>query len=795
MTFILESIVSAFISKIISDKIDISRSVIKKTIRNYKVDEYNIQAQIYQVIINALNEVTNNAYKEKQDKIYDDAEKILRFWHERYSDDEKQLGNITNILDTKLREKYNKFIKVLYCEIQKNDSLYRIVILDIQQKQISEIELIKKDLDVLTRMVTEDGKINCKIIKNRTSEYADKWFENMFLNDFEQRDENAGANIKLKDMYLKAYLPHYTWKNNKTKSLDLDKLLEEYICNHEKNKMLLILGQPGVGKSTLITWIINNLVENKERVLVYQFASDLKDIEWNNVDYLVSEILKKLALSYEELDDRTLIIDGFDEIDISNKRNEILNHLYRKIVKENGISCFTLIVTCRANYIHSFDDIQCNYITLEPWDKQQIQGFCETYGKRIGKKISENTMKNILENKDVLGIPLILYMVLALNISIEKEGNIVEIYDRIFSLDKGGIYDRCIGNKSFGNNHRISKIKEQIHEISREISIWMFENEPEKAAIPNKEYARICENIMQKDKNHKQDFLIGNYFKLVRHCEGSISSSLYFIHRSIYEYFVAETIYSTIEEFMIELTEENQKKVMAKITVLLKQGKITNTINEYLQYKILKFYRAYYHENNDKFYIWWENAIEKLMKNGMFYYSGQNISCYDGIIDKEILCFENLLKILKIILKTSQKNYVFENADIRLVGKYIRLTIANYTSKENYENKLLDLSKVSLKGIYLSWSDLRLLNLENSNLKDAYLENTNMNNVNLTKANLEGTHLHGACLEAAKLIGACLEGADFSSANLTGAKLIGVKFENANFNHANIVGTDFSKAI
>ena len=139
--------------------------------------------------------------------------------------------------------------------------------------------------------------------------------------------------------------------------------------------------------------------------------------------------------------------------------------------------------------------------------------------------------------------------------------------------------------------------------------------------------------------------------------------------------------------------------------------------------------------------------------------------------------------------------YVFENADIRLVGKYIRLTIANYTSKENYENKLLDLSKVSLKGIYLSWSDLRLLNLENSNLKDAYLENTNMNNVNLTKANLEGTHLHGACLEAAKLIGVCLEGADFSSANLTGAKLIGVKFENANFNHANIVGTDFSKAI
>lgn len=157
----------------------------------------------------------------------------------------------------------------------------------------------------------------------------------------------------------------------------------------------------------------------------------------------------------------------------------------------------------------------------------------------------------------------------------------------------------------------------------------------------------------------------------------------------------------------------------------------------------------------------------------MFYYSGQNISCYSEIIDKEILCFENLLKILKIILDTSRKKYVFENTDIKLLEKYVRFTLVSYISKKNYRNEVFDLSRVSLKKIYLSWFDLRVLNLENSNLQGAILENTNLNNVNLNGANLEKAHLHGAHLEEATLIGACLNKADCSNTDLAGANLMG----------------------
>lgn len=54
--------------------------------------------------------------------------------------------------------------------------------------------------------------------------------------------------------------------------------------------------------------------------------------------------------------------------------------------------------------------------------------------------------------------------------------------------------------------------------------MWMFENRPISANIPQIEYEKICDvNIREHNNGEnilKKDFLIGNYFKLVKHCEG-----------------------------------------------------------------------------------------------------------------------------------------------------------------------------------------------------------------------------------------------------------------------------------
>ncbi|KAI4445598.1 hypothetical protein C823_000114 [Eubacterium plexicaudatum ASF492] len=137
----------------------------------------------------------------------------------------------------------------------------------------------------------------------------------MFLNDFNEWDENYGVNVKLKDVYIDEHLPHFVWRNNRKTSKNMDELISKYIVKKKRNEMLLILGQPGIGKSTLITWITIKYKQNIEDLLVYQFAADLKNVNWYSQD-ISENILEILNLSSNELSDKTLILDGFDEISI-----------------------------------------------------------------------------------------------------------------------------------------------------------------------------------------------------------------------------------------------------------------------------------------------------------------------------------------------------------------------------------------------------------------------------------------------------------------------------------------------
>ena len=98
----------------------------------------------------------------------------------------------------------------------------------------------------------ESANIKQKV-KSRTQEYAEIWNKNMFLNNFDEWDENAGVNVKLSDVYIDKHLPHFKYGHNEKEYDNLDILLSKYIIKPNENKMLLILGQPGIGKSTLIT--------------------------------------------------------------------------------------------------------------------------------------------------------------------------------------------------------------------------------------------------------------------------------------------------------------------------------------------------------------------------------------------------------------------------------------------------------------------------------------------------------------------------------------------------------------
>ncbi len=785
----LEEIFSASIGKAISDCVDASYKKIKEADRDRKSKSQNFQTRIYQVIIDAINIVTYNRYKDKN-LLYEAAENLLKGFK---SNNENQIDVVKQGLSMLIpninSDMCLKFIGILRTEVSKesNLDLYRFILLTLLEQSKNDNNLESKQINKLLKDITQklnennrafkDDNVHYKI-ESRTREYADRWNANMFLNDFDKRDENAGINIKLSEVYLEKHLPYYQWGDNKIVRRDLGELLSDYICPQGDNKMLLILGHAGIGKSTLITWITANLLDRLDNILVYKFAQDLKNIDWSDVR-LSNRILEELGLSFGELKGKTLILDGFDEISISNKRKEILDSLYGDWIYGRGIENFSLIITCRLNCIDNFERLKCICITLQPWDTIQIKSFCNVFQEKTMNNISEDTIKKLLESKEILGIPLILYMVLSLNISIEREGSIVDIYDKIFSLE-GGIYDRCIDNKKFADNHRIGNVKRQIHQISEEIAIWMFENNQVGACIPRNEYEKICISVMQKEnqenENIQRDFLIGNYFKLVKHCEGMETEELYFVHRSIYEYFVAETIFTSIEQAIIELTEESQEELSRKIPFYLKQGQIINNISLYLQYKLLKLYKN--HNKKEVFYQWWESAVKKMIEKGMFFYTNRNERIYTNIVDKEIQCFYNLIKILYLLLeKTSQKKYILEDVDKEQLEKYIRFRLEVCKMEARYGAEIFNLSKISLIGINLSGVDFSGTNLNGANLSEANLSRANFSRMRMKETNFQGADLSYANMNETNLAETNLSKVNLSDADLRKATFSEIQFK------------------
>ena len=649
VTPISEIIFSGFVSKIVNNSVDTSWKKIKKVIKNKKTEHQNMESQIYNVIVNALNQVTYNEYEKNQDKIYQAAENLLLGYEKVKSDDIEIVRLGLNILGKKVdNEVYLEFKGMIYNEISKKENveLYHAILLWLldQKNKYDEIEIeqLNQKLDAVLRILrtkkTEPNLHNSNTyreIKSRTQEYADKWNQNMFLNDFDKRDENAGVNVKLSEVYLEKHLPHYIWGSNRNVSEDLMKLLKEYIYGNNENRMLLILGQPGIGKSTLITWIVANFTDKVDDILVYKFAPDLKNIGWKS-NNIFDKILETLKLTYNDLNGKILILDGFDEVNVENGRNKILDKIYWSL-NGNLTEKILLIITCRENCIHDLEKIKGQYITLTPWNEKQIESFCFVFREKTYSKISKHTIRNVIRNREILGIPLILYIVLALNISIGENGSIVDIYDRIFSLKENSIYDRCI----YEEPHRVSEIKKQIHQVSKDIAIWMFENNSEEASIPQKKFEKICYDIMQKYKNKRkdacEDFLIGNYFKLVKHCEGVETEEVYFVHRSLYEYFVVETIYSSIEK-QVKVSRESLASDLGRF---LKGNKLSKEMLYYLNLKIRKS------KINNEFNML-NGAFRLMLLNGMIYYTNKYYrkEYYKNAIQCEINVFINMLKIL-----------------------------------------------------------------------------------------------------------------------------------------------------
>lgn len=562
-----------------------------------------------------------------------------------------------------------------------------------------------------------------KFQNNKKQDYIKNWNSRLFLH--QDNDENP---ISLADAFIMpdyricAYIRKIGIFINNT----LEQTIEKFI-NYNETSTMLIIGVPGMGKTTIASWLANKY-KMDNNVIILRFRDWESDILDKGI---LKAICKTLACKKEDLENRVLILDGFDEMKSLYIREKLLDDLLHNLLDYENMKC---IITSRPNYIVT-DGFQ-NSLEIKAFDVDKIELFC----KKVAG-ISIDLSEKIEENLDVLGIPVILYMAIMSSIDIAQKATKPELYTHIFAK-KGGIFDRFSHDGvAYSKGAHIMRNGENIKKylaFLQDVAFKMFEKND--LSLSKSEY-KIPELAYEGNLVSVLEFPIKYLFE-------NTSTTIEFIHKSLYEYFVSEYIYNSIADILNE--DENIGIELAGVFgSLLKSNPLTPEILEFLKYRIRcsRLNRKY-----DVIYI----AFKKMLENGMTYYMKEKCK---NILKCEMSIFKNMLEVI----------HCWESCILSL------------------DELIYYINKINVDGLNLNGADLR------GNKGSKITIEEDMIKSNLVEMNKKGANFIRISLTEAKLVGADLKYADLREANLISVDVRGADLEDANLEGANIDGSIWYK--
>lgn len=608
-----------------------------------------------------------------------------------------QISN--TVYDTNVElQKISVYTKENFGKLNDNSQ----IVLNILLMMLEQIQKMNMQ-DNETKSTTDEKK---KFQKSKKQKYIENWNSRLFLHV--DNDENP---ITLADAFIMPdYIMHKNIKRIGFSDNDkLDQIIEKFV-EYNKTSTMLITGVPGMGKSSITSWIANKYKDD-DRLIVLRFR------DWNSEELengMVNAICNTLKCCCADLNSKILIIDGFDELKSLDIREELLNGLFSDILDCENIK---LIITSRPAYINSV--YFQNVVILKAFDIDRIGCF---YEKIKGYKLpSKMKIKFDLE---VLGVPVILYMAIMSDVDINENSTKPELYNCIFA-EEGGIFDRfCVGGVGYDNGTQPMRNRRNINsylEFLQEVAFKMFEKD---------------KLVLSKDEYHIPKLEFKGYSVSVlefpiKHLFENLELNIEFIHKSITEYFAAEYIFTSILKAMnINADKERLAGIFGD---LFKSNHMSPELLEFLKFRIVNS------DLNTKAYM--INEIFQLMlSDGMTFYVNKK---YKNIIRCELLIFTNMLELLHML----EEKVNLKNIDYLKYNKDNKLNLKN-----------VGLSKRYLRGVDLRKADLQKADLRKTVLRRADLRGADLRGADLCYADLSGSDIRGADLEGAKVKGLILKG-------------------------------------
>ncbi len=492
MLITLEMILSGFVSKFLSDNLDITKSAIKRAIANRNHVHDDIQTKMYGVVIDALNDITDNKYND-QDKLYDSAEEIFNgFKKENASHDYRSaVKNGLHYLDLGSELEIEPFFDSLFSQICKgeNSDLYKEITLranvgtqigvNTNTQQLKELKDTSDEIMVQGKKILgylKDGLLlpderaglfaeGLESKNNKKKDYCKKWIVPLFL------QEKGKELLVLKDSFI---WPHFVCEIQNgnfhfSEEESLEEVLKRFVA-HQSWSNMLITGVPGMGKTSIVSWIANEY-ENDDSVIILRFR------DWEKEDLtngLLKAVCQTLGCNKNDLSGKILILDGFDEIKLGEERNSRLGQFLQNAKEVDRLK---FIITTRPDYVNKETARRFkNWVDLRPFDEDKIITF---YEKIKGSSLDKDKID--FSNRKVLGIPVILYMAIMAEIDLTVKASRSELYDRIFAEDTG-IWSKFANDSGepYDNSNNVISYPDNIKEFLaflRESAFKMFEKE------------------------------------------------------------------------------------------------------------------------------------------------------------------------------------------------------------------------------------------------------------------------------------------------------------------------------
>jgi uncharacterized protein YjbI with pentapeptide repeats len=606
---------------------------------------------------------------------------------------------------------------------------------------------------------------------------------------------------------------------------DLEAGMDRWLQNSEDERIRLISGGPGSGKSTFTKWWAAKVAQRGVFKVLH--------VPLNHLNFTgdLENKLKDFAANYELTEDPLreqkilVIFDGLDELAFQGKAglNAAEKFVEQAILIVNAsrddlrvlISGRDVIIQSQMNKFSKPQQIWYllpYYLPPEEAGKYQEspKGLLEidqrdnwwiNYSQAKDQEYSKlPDSLNLPQLTEITAQPILNYLLAIspyfLENQIDQETTRNQIYQSLLEQvhQRGWApKDKATNNSRHPNTQDISFADFQL--VLEEVGLCTWHGDGRKTTeseiiahceSSDPKVERLLSKFSEKMENSEQTrvtrLLTAFYFQERGERSKAGDKAFEFTHKSFGEFLTAKRLVRAIAKIDENLRAEDgwRKKAALKEWVeIYRSGKLDFDILEFLRQEV----RGQYHSHPEL--VWdWQNTC-----SGLISYLLQ-----EGLPMEQLQCGLTFKEMNNWAIQSEIGMLAMLNACSLCTKEVSEINWPDVSACRNWLARLRSVGTVSLASKCLEFLNLGGSDLGGAYLRGAYLEGANLEGANLEGANLRGANLEGAYLERANLLGANLLGANLLGANLERANLRGANLEGANLQGAYLGGANLEGA-